>query len=59
MCAAEVLDVYHDQVNRFLLQGRYTGKDLFEKTCPHLVLVGGTLTVDDSILDKPYSLLET
>lgn len=57
--AGEVLEVSHDQVNRFLLQGRYTGKDLFEKASPHLVLVGGTLSVDDSILDKPYSQLET
>ncbi len=57
--AAEVLQVSHDQVNRFLLAGHYCGKDLFEKAVVHLVLVGGTLTVDDSVLDKPYSQLQT
>ncbi|CAN5828861.1 transposase [soil metagenome] len=57
--AAEVLEVSHDQVNRFLLAGPYDGKDLFEKAVVHLVLVGGTLTVDDSVLDKPYSQLQT
>lgn len=57
--AGTVLEVSHDQVNRFLLQGAYTGKDLYKKAVYHLVVVGGTLTVDDSILDKPYSQVET
>jgi hypothetical protein len=57
--AAEVLEVSHDMVNRFLLQGNYTGKDLYEKAAVHLVYHGGTLTVDDSVLDKPYSQVET
>lgn len=57
--AGEVLEISHDQVNRFLLQGAYSGKDLFDKAAPHLVLSGGTLTVDDTVLDKPYSQLET
>lgn len=55
--AAEVLEVSHNQVNRFLLQGNYTGKDLYEKAVVHLLATGGTLTVDDSVLDKPYSQL--
>jgi hypothetical protein len=57
--AGQVLDVSHDQVNRFLLQGNYTGKDLYEKAVAHLITNSGTLTVDDSVLDKPYSQLET
>lgn len=57
--AAEVLEVSHDAVNRFLLQGNYTGKDLYQKAALHLVAMGGTLTVDDSVLDKPYSQVET
>jgi hypothetical protein len=52
--AGEVLEVSHDEVNRFLLQGDYTGKDLCEKTVVHLVAAGGTLSGDDSVLDKPY-----
>lgn len=57
--AAEVLEVSHDEVNRFLLQGNYTGKDLYEKAIVHLVAEGGTLSGDDSVLDKPYSGLGT
>jgi hypothetical protein len=57
--AAEVLEVSHDEVNRFLLQGNYSGKDLYEKAIVHLVAQGGTLSADDSVLDKPYSQLET
>ncbi len=57
--AAEVLEVSHDEVNRFLLQGNYSGKDLYEKAVVHLVIQGGTLSADDSVLDKPYSQLET
>jgi hypothetical protein len=57
--AAEVLEVSHDEVNRFLLQGNYTGKDLYEKAIVHLVAAGGTLSGDDSVLDKPYSGLGT
>lgn len=57
--AAQVLEVSHDAVNRFLLQGNYTGKDLYQKAVVHLVASGGTLTVDDSVLDKPYSQVET
>ncbi len=51
--AGQVLEVSHDEVNRFLLQGSYGGRDLYEKAAVHLVAAGGTLTVDDSVLDKP------
>lgn len=57
--AAKILEVSHDEVNRFLLQGNYTGKDLYEKAVVHLVRSGGTLTVDDTVLDKPYSQLDS
>ena len=30
-------------------------KDLFEEMRPFIVLEGGTLSVDDTVLDKPYS----
>lgn len=51
----KVLTISHDKINRFLLSGNFTGKDLFDKSIVHLDLVGGTLSVDDSVLDKPYS----
>jgi Transposase DDE domain len=46
--------VSHDSVNRFLLRERYTPQDLFDEVKGDLILVGGTLSVDDSVEDKPY-----
>lgn len=52
---AEVAGISHDSVNRFLLREAYEPKDLFNEAKSALNLVGGTLSVDDSTLDKPYS----
>jgi len=53
---AEILEtVGHDSVNRFLLREEYNAKDLFDEIKGELVLAGGTLSVDDSVVDKPYS----
>ena len=52
---AEVMDISHDSVNRFLQRETYTPLDLFNESKIGLELKGGTLNVDDSILDKPYS----
>jgi hypothetical protein len=51
----EVMSISHDSVNRFLNRESYTGRDLFNEASPSLNLKGGTLSVDDSVLDKPYS----
>ncbi|MEM9217841.1 MAG: transposase [Cyanobacteria bacterium P01_F01_bin.150] len=48
-------DLSHDSVNRFLLRERYTPADLFTLVSPHITLSGGTLSGDDSVIDKPYS----
>lgn len=53
--ASTVLEVSHDAVNRFLLSGQYRGIDLFEAVKGHITWQGGTLSMDDSTLDKPYS----
>ena len=45
----------HDSVNRFLLRENYTAQDLFNKVKGDLILEGGTLSGDDSLLDKPHS----
>ena len=45
----------HDSVNRFLLRENYTPQDLFDEVKGELVLEGGIVSVDDSVLDKPYS----
>jgi hypothetical protein len=46
--------VSHDSVNRFLLREQYNPKDLFDEVEGEMVLKGGTLSVDDSVIDKPY-----
>jgi hypothetical protein len=52
---AEILAVVsHDSVNRFLLRERYSPEDLFHEVKGHLIMSGGTLSVDDSVEDKPY-----
>ncbi|MBK7477471.1 MAG: hypothetical protein IPI11_16260 [Haliscomenobacter sp.] len=57
--AAEVLEVSHDKVNRLLNEGVYTGIDLFAKAAPNLILEGGQLSLDDYVVDKPYSDAES
>ena len=52
---AEILeDFCHDGVNRFLLREKYTPKDLFDEIKGNLILEGGSFSVDDSVVDKPY-----
>ena len=45
----------HDAANRFLHREEFSPRDLFEEARPLLDLEGGILSVDDTILDKPYS----
>jgi hypothetical protein len=53
---ADILgDLSHDSVNRFLLRERYEPKDLFDEIQAYINLVGGILSVDDTVVDKPYS----
>ena len=52
---AEVLGLSHDSVNRFLLRESYEPKDLYDEAMNSLQSAGGTLSVDDTVLDKPYS----
>jgi hypothetical protein len=48
-------DLSHDSVNRFLDRENYTPHDLFFGVKGDLVLEKGILSIDDSVLDKPYS----
>lgn len=53
---AEILEgLSHDSVNRFLLRERYEPKDLFDSVKQQINLTGGTLSGDDTVIDKPYS----
>ena len=45
----------HDAANRFLNREAFSSRDLFEEARPLLELNGGTLSGDDTVLDKPYS----
>ena len=45
----------HHSVNRFLQREDFAPKDLFMEVAARLILEGGTLSVDDTVLDKPYS----
>lgn len=53
----EVISISHDSVNRFLLREGYTPHDLFNKICSDPNLNGDSVSVDDSVLDKPYGHL--
>lgn len=53
---AEILGkVSHDSVNRFLLRERYEPKDLFDTVKEIINIVGGVLSVDDTVVEKLYS----
>lgn len=43
----------HDSVLNFLVREEYAPFDLFCQTTSLIVLQGGTLSVDDSVWDKP------
>lgn len=53
---AEILEqVSHDSVNRFLLRERYSPQDLFNAVKPYISGPGGVISVDDTVVEKPYS----
>lgn len=45
----------HDSIKRFLDRARFEPKDLFDEAKDKIELIGGILSVDDSVLDQPYS----
>ncbi len=47
-------ELSHDSVNRFLIREQYTPKDLSDEVQAELNLKGGTASIDDSGVDKPY-----
>jgi len=55
---AEIFDISHDCVNRFLERERYEPKDLFEENKSFVNLIGGTLSGDDTVIEKLYSNLD-
>lgn len=53
--AAGMETLSHDAVLNHLIRESYEPKDLFLRSKELLVLSGGTVSCDDSILEKPYS----
>ncbi len=51
----EIFDISHDSVNRFWERERYEPKDLFEENKSYINLTGGTLSGDDTVIEKLYS----
>lgn len=47
--------ISHDSVNRFLEREEFEPKDLYDEEKGKIELIGGVLSVDDSVIDKPYS----
>tara|TARA_A200000113_G_scaffold215215_1_gene219349 strand:+ start:49 stop:1122 length:1074 start_codon:yes stop_codon:yes gene_type:complete len=52
---SEVENMSHDSVNRFLNRETYAPSDLFDEVKKYITLEGGTLSVDDTVIDKPYA----
>jgi hypothetical protein len=48
-------NISHDSVNRFLNREDYTPQDLFNDSKLNIDLADGSLSIDDSVLDKFYS----
>jgi len=53
----ETISISHDSITRMLNRENYTPRDLFIEVKDEIVLTGGTVSVDDAVLDKPYSKL--
>lgn len=51
----KVISITHDSVNRFLTREHYTSEDLFNEIKGKIELEGGLLSIDDTVIDKPYS----
>jgi len=52
---AKIFSLSHDSVNRFLERENYSPHDLWEAVKSKININGGTLNVDDTVLDKPHS----
>ena len=52
---AEVTGFSHDSANRFLHRENYQPKDMYDESIVDFNPIGGALSVDDTVLDKPYS----
>ena len=52
---AETYNISHDSVNRFLEREDYTAHDLYQEAIQHIDNNKLIVSIDDTVLDKPYS----
>src|SRR5690606_39247788 len=52
---AETYNISHDSVNRFLKREDYTSLDLYQEATQHIDNNKLIVSIDDTVLDKPYS----
>ena len=52
---ADTLGISHDSVNRFLGRENFEPHDLYDQSMQTLESGGGVLSIDDTVIDKPYS----
>jgi Transposase DDE domain len=50
-----ILNISHDSVNNFLLENEFNPKNLFDEIATQINLIGGVLSIDDTVIDKPFS----
>ena len=53
----KVMSITHDSVNRFLGRENYSSSDLLNEVKGKINPIGGILSIDDTVIDKPYSQL--
>ena len=53
---SEVMPISHDSANRFLLREDCTPDDLFNEIKGRIALKDGILSVDDTVIEKPYMM---
>lgn len=52
---AQSIDIGHDSINNFLGRENYEPRDLYDQAIAHINPIGGIISIDDTVLDKPYS----
>ena len=52
---AQSIEIGHDSINNFLGRENFEPKDPCDQAVGHINLIGGIISIDVTVLDKPYS----
>lgn len=52
---AESIDIGHDSINNFIGRENFEALDLYDQAMGQINPLGGIISIDDTVLDKPYS----